>query len=120
MGNKQYTWYKIADHINELNFASNNIAIVTVNGKKVCVAKFKEEVFAFAYKCPHAGGIMADGYIDALGNIVCPLHRYKFRMVDGRNTSGEGYFLKHWPVEVKEEALFVGIEQGSGLFGWLK
>lgn len=118
MNEKNYTWHKIADHINELNFADNNIAVVEAKGKKICVGKHSEQVFAFAYKCPHAGGIMADGYIDALGNVVCPLHRYKYDLKNGRNVSGEGYYLKHWPVEVQEAGVFVGMEKASGLFGW--
>lgn len=114
------TWHKIADHINELNFSSSNIAVVAVKGKKICIGKFNETVFAFAFKCPHAGGVLADGYIDALGNVVCPLHRYKYDMKTGRNTSGEGYYLKHWPVKQTDEGVFVEMEESSGLFGWLK
>jgi 3-phenylpropionate/trans-cinnamate dioxygenase ferredoxin subunit len=104
-----YTWYKIAEHINELDFAGNNIGIVKVEGNKICIGRFNEQVFAFAYKCPHAGGIMADGYIDALGNVVCPLHRYKYDMKNGRNTSGEGYYLKHWPIEQREDGVYIGL-----------
>lgn len=118
MTEKKYTWHKLADHINELDFADNNIAVSEVKGKKICIAKHQDGVFAFAYKCPHAGGILADGYIDALGNIVCPLHRYKYDMSNGRNTSGEGYYLKHWPVEQRAEGVYVGMEENSGLFGW--
>jgi nitrite reductase/ring-hydroxylating ferredoxin subunit len=117
MPDKNYTWYKVADYINELGFADNNIAIADLKGKKICIARWKEELFAFAYKCPHAGGILADGYIDALGQVVCPLHRYKFNMQNGRNVSGEGYYLKHWPVEVREEGVFVGMEEAGGLWG---
>ncbi len=113
MPDKKYIWHKISDRINELDFASNNIAVVEMSGKKICIARFKEDVFAFAYKCPHAGGILADGHIDALGNVVCPLHRYKFRMQNGRNTSGEGYYLKQWPVELREAGVFVGIEDAG-------
>ena len=80
----------------------------------------KIPLFAFAYKCPHAGGMLAEGFIDALGNIVCPLHRYKYNMANGRNTSGEGYYLKHWPVQIKEDGIFVGVEETGGLFGLLK
>src|SRR5450432_1452414 len=120
MSEKKITWYKISDHINELAFADNDIAVVEVKGKKMCIGKFNADVFAFAYKCPHAGGILADGYIDALGNVVCPLHRYKYSLQNGRNTSGEGYYLKHWPVEQREEGVFVGMEESSGLFGWVK
>lgn len=115
MSEKKINWYKIADFIAEIDFADNNIAIAEANGKKICIGKFNDEVFAFAYKCPHAGGIMADGHIDALGNVVCPLHRYKFDMKNGRNVSGEGYYLKHWPVEIREDGVFVGMESS----GWL-
>lgn len=118
VADKKISWHKIADHINELGFASNNIAVVEVKGKKMCIGKYNDTVFAFAFKCPHAGGIMADGYIDALGNVVCPLHRYKYDMRNGRNVSGEGYYLKNWPVEMREDGVYVGMETG-GLFGWL-
>ena len=117
MTDKKYTWHKIADHINELGFADNNIAVAEVKGKKICIGRFKEGAFAFANKCPHAGGPMADGHIDALGNVVCPLHRYKFSLQNGRNVTGEGYYLKHWPVELREEGVFVGMEEGSGFWG---
>lgn len=97
------TRYKIAEHPNELNFAGNNIAVTVVDGKKICIGKYNDQYFGFAYKCPHAGGILADGYIDMTGNIVCPLHRYKYSILNGRNTSGEGYYLRHWKVEVVED-----------------
>ncbi len=117
---KQYTWFKIADHINEIEFADNNISLIEVNGKRVCIASYKDEIFAFTNKCPHAGGMMSEGYIDALGNVVCPMHRYKYDMRNGRNTSGEGYYLTHWPIETREDGIYVGMETGSGLFGWFR
>jgi nitrite reductase/ring-hydroxylating ferredoxin subunit len=113
-------WHKIADHLNEIYFSENNIGVADLNGKNICIGKFKESVFAFAYKCPHAGGLLADGYIDALGNVVCPLHRYKYSLQNGRNVSGEGYYLKHWPVELRENGVYIGMEEAGGLFGWLK
>jgi nitrite reductase/ring-hydroxylating ferredoxin subunit len=103
-----HTWHKIAESENELAFAPNNIAVTEVNNKKICIGRYNGILYAFAYTCPHASGIMADGYIDALGNIVCPVHRYKFNVKNGRNTSGEGYFLKHWPVEKREDGIYVG------------
>ncbi len=102
-------WIKIADYIHEIPFAANNIAEVSAGGKKICVARFNDNLFAFAHKCPHASGYFISGYIDPLGNVVCPLHRYKFCMKNGRNVSGEGYYLKHWPVEVREDGIYVEI-----------
>lgn len=117
MAEKKYTWHKVADHINEFVFSENQIAVAELKGKNICIGKFQNEFFAFAYKCPHAGGLLADGHIDATGNVVCPLHRYKYNIQTGRNVSGEGYYLKHWPVETRADGVYIGIEISGGLFG---
>lgn len=110
MSETNYRWHKLAEHVNELDFAENNIAVTTVEGKKICVGKFNDGLSAFAYKCPHAGGMMADGYINPIGYVVCPVHRYKFDLKTGRNVSGEGYFLKCWPIEITEDGVFIGLK----------
>ena len=113
MTEKKFTWHRIAEHIDDLAFATNNIALAEVKGKKICIGKTDAAIFAFAYKCPHAGGILADGYMDALGNIVCPVHRYKYDLKNGRNISGEGYYLKHWPVDLRQDGVYVGMEESG-------
>ena len=118
MTEKKYQYHQIAEHSSELAFNGQGIAVVEVKGKKICIARHQEFWYAFAYKCPHASGIMSEGYLDALGNVVCPVHRYKFSLKNGRNTSGEGYYLKTYPVEVRGEAIYVGMPDGV-LFGWL-
>lgn len=108
-------WHKIAADAEELIFDSNNISVIHCNNKQVCIARFKEQFFAFAYLCPHASGIMANGFIDPLGNVVCPTHRYKFSMANGRNVSGEGYHLKTYPIEIRADGVFMGMQKS----GWL-
>ncbi len=110
---EQRRWVKIAESVNEILFGNNNLAEISAEGKRLCIGKWNGELFAFALKCPHAGGYFSEGFIDALGNVVCPLHRYKFCMKNGRNVSGEGYYLKHWPVVVQEDGVFVGLEKFS-------
>jgi 3-phenylpropionate/trans-cinnamate dioxygenase ferredoxin subunit len=114
---KKYTWHKVAEMPENIEWQSNGICLVDVEGKKISLAKFQDQLFAFSYKCPHAGGIMADGFVDAVGNVVCPVHRYKFNMQNGRNTTGEGYYLKTYPVEQRNEGVFIGIEE-KGFFKW--
>jgi nitrite reductase/ring-hydroxylating ferredoxin subunit len=116
MSEKKYTWHKIADQAGELPFEANQMCVVTLNGKKITIARQKNQLFAFAFKCPHAGGIMSQGYIDPVGNVVCPLHRYKFNITNGRNTSGEGFYLKTWPVQVGDDGIFVGMEESGGIW----
>ncbi|RYF88008.1 MAG: (2Fe-2S)-binding protein [Chitinophagaceae bacterium] len=116
---KKYNWFKVAETMAELQLPANGLAEIHVNGKKICVAFANNALHACAAKCPHAGGPMAGGYMDALGNIVCPTHRYKFSLKNGRNTSGEGYFLKTYPVDERADGIFVGLEENN-ISNWLK
>lgn len=100
-------WYKIAESIAEINFAANGLATIKVAGKLITIARYNNRLFACTQKCPHAGGILAEGYIDAVGNIVCPLHRYKYSLKNGRNVSGEGYYLKTYALETREDGVFI-------------
>ena len=120
MAEKKYNFHKVAGSVQEIQFGANQIAVIEVGGKKICIGRYLESLFAFAYKCPHAGGFLADGFIDALGNVVCPLHRYKYSLQNGRNISGEGYYLKHWPVETRDDGVYIAMEEPGGFFDWLK
>ena len=110
---KQYNWHRV----NSLPLATGEIIVLDVQGKKICCTRHAGSLYAFAYKCPHASGIMADGYMDDDGNVVCPLHRYRFNVKNGYNTSGEGFYLKTYPVEQREDGVYIGFEKSS-LFGW--
>ena len=105
--------------ITELQFGENNILQIEVGGKRICVAKTLKGIAACTAKCPHAGGNMSEGFLDKNGNIGCPIHRYAFNLDNGRDITGEGYYLKIYPVEVNDSGIFLGIEEG-GLFSWLK
>ena len=107
------TWHKIADSLAEIKFSVNGLAEIEINGKTICIAQHKTQLFACTQKCPHAGGILADGYIDAVGNLVCPVHKYKFNIVNGRNVSGEGYYLKTFLIEQRENGVFICLEYST-------
>ena len=107
------TWHKIAGSISEINFNANGLAEININGKTICIAKHNDHVFACTQKCPHAGALLADGHLDALGNLVCPLHKYKFSLKNGRNISGEGYYLKTFAIEEIATGVFVCIDDSA-------
>ena len=106
-------WKLITTAPLSLNWAENNMVELEVEGRSFTLAKKSDAYFAFASKCPYASGRMAQGYIYPLGQVVCPLHRYCFDMKNGRNTSGEGYFLKTYPIELRDEGLFIGFQSFS-------
>jgi len=119
MGFKKYKWHKIAEKEGDIQWTSGDIGEVEVGGKKICVARFKEGWYGFAHTCPHAGAPMMDGYTSGDCQVVCPVHQLKFNLKNGgRDVNGEGYSLKTYPVELRADGVYVGLEEG-GLFKWL-
>jgi nitrite reductase/ring-hydroxylating ferredoxin subunit len=113
MPDQNYTWHRIAGSIDEIPFSQNGLTEIVVSGKPVCLSLHNDQLHACTQKCPHAGTPLSEGWLDAAGNIVCPNHHYKFSMQNGRNVSGEGYFLKIFPVELREDGVFVGFPATS-------
>ena len=112
MMEKTYRWHKVAESSAELMMGGKSIALVRAAGRDVCVSLHQQQLYGCAAKCPHASGALHQGWVSALGELVCPLHRYRFSLANGRNTSGEGYFLKTYPVKEDDDGVWVGLEVG--------
>ncbi|RYZ91416.1 MAG: (2Fe-2S)-binding protein [Proteobacteria bacterium] len=105
-------WIKIAGSPDEFLWNDRDLVEIEAAGRSFCLARHDGKLFALAPKCPHASGRFVHGVIDGQGNVVCPLHRYKFCLANGRNVSGEGYYLKRWPVDVRNDGVYLELQQG--------
>jgi 3-phenylpropionate/trans-cinnamate dioxygenase ferredoxin subunit len=93
--------------LSSLQFNEHNIAVTELDGRSICIAKYRDEYHAFLNRCPHATAPLDNGFIDALGFIVCPLHRYRFSIKNGRDSNNEGYRMKVYPVEIQNDTLII-------------
>lgn len=105
---KRYNWHNINELIPEA-ILENKFVPIVVADREVLLLKRADKLFAFVATCPHAGAPLCEGWIDALGRVVCPLHQYRFDPGNGRNTSGEGYKLMTYPIEMRDEGIFLGL-----------
>ncbi len=105
---KVYNWHKI-DGLTAESLAENKLTEVLVAEKRIGLLKQKDKIMAFTAACPHAGVNLCTGWVDAMGRIVCPEHKYRFDPANGRNTSGEGYKLFTYPVEIRDGEIYVGL-----------
>lgn len=88
-----------------------------VAGKKLCIVHTAKGIFAIEEKCPHNGFSLAQGKCTEDGEaIVCPLHRYAFDFSTGRSRNGGGGAARVFPVELREDIVFVGTEETE--WGW--
>lgn len=90
---------------------SNNIFLVELGGKKICISQLENNFYAYTDVCPHAGVSLSDGgSLVKECIIVCPLHIYKFNIKTGRNVSGEDYKLRIYPIrKVDNQTLEINI-----------
>lgn len=77
-------------------------------GKKVCVGRWNNELFAMNDKCPHQGASLGGGECLEGGLIECPWHKYRFDMHTGREKTGTGEAVRIYKVDEREEGVFIG------------
>src|SRR4051794_12650214 len=79
---------------------------VEVSGLRVALYRAGPEIVALADRCPHAGGSLGQGWVEE-GEVVCPLHRWRFKLGDGRCTTMRGQGVHRFPAEVRGEEVWV-------------
>lgn len=107
-----YHWIRIFE--NQPDFENyiqpGSFVVFELRGEKICVTRTGKGVFAVQDKCPHNGASLSKGFCSASNEIVCPLHRYSFDLESGKATSGGAYALKTYPIQIKEDGVFIGIK----------
>jgi NAD(P)H-dependent nitrite reductase small subunit len=77
-----------------------------VLGLRLAVFRSGETIFALTDLCPHAGGSLGQGWIEE-GEVICPLHRWRFRLSDGRCSTMRGQGVHRFLVEIREDQVWV-------------
>ena len=86
-------------HLDDLSVAA--MKMVNVDGRRLCVVRTADGVFALDNACPHEGYGLTTG--DLQGDLVtCAWHNWKFRVTDGRCVQGEEDVRSH-PVHIGED-----------------
>ncbi len=88
----------------------NQVKKVKVANKNLCLVMHENELRAFNSSCPHAGADLSNGWCDN-GYVVCPVHRFRYNLENGRGAEGQGDYLKIYPVEVRDDGIYIGIEK---------
>jgi nitrite reductase/ring-hydroxylating ferredoxin subunit len=111
MGAKRMKWYKVFDSVEEATHAFPDRQVVKVNAgnKYICFTRNNEAFFAFDDRCPHQGMPLTQGKCTEENEIWCPFHQYRFDLKNGR---GHGLYLPIYPVEIRENGIFIGFERG--------
>lgn len=107
---RKYDWIRIAESLTDIQFSEKKLAEIKIGERDICLALTQSGLKACGATCPHAGARLAKvGKLDAKDNLVCCVHQYSFNLTHGRDTFNEGFFLKIYPIEIREDGVFVGL-----------
>lgn len=90
------------------NVIDGEITAVTINGTKLIILRWQDEIHAMSGKCPHAAADMSGGEVYR-GKVECPDHGYVFDVKTGRTLwpEDEMVCLKRYTVKVENGTVLV-------------
>jgi thiamine pyrophosphate-dependent acetolactate synthase large subunit-like protein/nitrite reductase/ring-hydroxylating ferredoxin subunit len=90
----------------------DRVTAVTCHHRTVCMTHFEGEYAALDNRCPHQGGPLGEGSIEN-GMLRCPWHGWDFHPSTGRPPGGFDDGVDTFPVEVREDGVYVGFPPES-------
>ncbi|MDE1044013.1 MAG: Rieske (2Fe-2S) protein [Nitrospinaceae bacterium] len=88
-------------------------AIISAGEDEIALFNYKGKYYAVANKCPHRGAPLGEGRIEE-GIVICPNHEWRFKLESGANMQNPELFIPTYPVKVKNENIYIGLEGESG------
>jgi nitrite reductase (NADH) small subunit len=79
-----------------------------ISGVRLALFRQGDDLIALSGRCPHSGGSLGHGWIQE-GEVVCPLHHWRFRLADGRCTTIRGESVHKFRCEVREDLVWVEV-----------
>lgn len=86
------------------------VTLIKLEGKKICLIKHENNLYAVQNTCPHAGGILSGGWCKN-GHIICPIHRYEYSLQTGRGATSQGDYIDIYPVEERIDGVYIGLKE---------
>ena len=111
----RYTWHKVFDSETEARkqVPLRKLKLLVLDGRSICFAHTASGFFALDDGCPHLGYSLSKGTTNYLNEVICPWHSYRYSMQDGRECDFRTRKARLHRVELREEGVFVGIEQSA-------
>lgn len=101
-------FYKVLDKKEDL--PEGRVKTVNAGHQTIALTHFEGKLNALDNRCPHQGGPLGEGQIEK-GWLRCPWHGYDYHPCTGKPPEGFDDAVKTYPVEIRDDGIYVGIEQ---------
>ncbi|MEL6271617.1 MAG: thiamine pyrophosphate-binding protein, partial [Chloroflexota bacterium] len=100
-------WHRVAD-VDVLE--EGHVTAVQAGNQPICLTRYEGEYHALNNHCPHQGGPLGEGLIDERGFVICPWHGYEYHAKDGSPPPASDDWVESFPVEVRDDGIYVATE----------
>lgn len=104
-------WYKI---FSDLAAARSRLKDsrpqrVQIGHVTICLVMMEENFFAVQDACTHSRASLSNGWVNQLGEIICPWHNYRFELKSGTPCDSSCASLRTYPVKWNESGFYIGV-----------
>lgn len=93
----------------EMALTEGQPRLLIVQGKRICMVRRENVLYAVEDKCPHNGESLSKGAVNYLGEIICPWHGQRFSLKTGREGEERSRDLITYPVKEGPEGVYIGL-----------
>ena len=80
----------------------NKPYLVRIGEREICLIRRADQMVAFKNQCPHLRHPLHLGHTNPFGEIVCPLHTYKFNLTTGEEADQKCSSLEFYEIEIEK------------------
>jgi nitrite reductase/ring-hydroxylating ferredoxin subunit len=103
---KSYKLFNSASEIqNAIPLGSKKM--VRIGEKRVCIINHESGFKVFDNLCPHNGHSLLEGEVNYLGEVVCPLHGYRFNLQNGKEGGSRCQDLTIHQIHITNSGVFL-------------
>jgi nitrite reductase/ring-hydroxylating ferredoxin subunit len=84
----------------------------SIDGNHLAVYRYEDDFYACDNRCPHMGYPLSEGSVRD-GVLICHWHHWEFDLKTGGCFLTNGDDVASFPIEVRDDVLFVGIPKGA-------
>lgn len=82
--------------------------LLQIGDLRISIVRHDEQLFAFQALCPHQNEPLYKGKVNRAGEVICPLHAYRFNLNTGRECRERTEDMEIYPVKI-DNGVFIGI-----------
>lgn len=87
--------------------AQGSLKQIIINDKRICLAHTDSGFKAFDNNCPHQHESLHKGLLTNFGEVVCPLHHYRFNITSGQEANNRCRGVNVYPVEITDSGVYI-------------